>query len=133
MKLVIQRVKESNLKIDGNNFSSIGYGMVILIGISKEDDTSKLKKLVTKLSNLRIFNDEFGKMNKNINDIKGEILVVSQFTLYADIKKGNRPSFTNAAKPIIAINIYQKFIDELLNVDKDEPLLDSIKSNLVPT
>ena len=113
MKLVIQRVKESNLKIDGNNFSSIGYGMVILIGISKEDDTSKLKKLVTKLSNLRIFNDEFGKMNKNINDIKGEILVVSQFTLYADIKKGNRPSFTNAAKPIIAINIYQKFIDEL--------------------
>ncbi len=113
MKLVIQRVKESNLKIDGNNFSSIGYGMVILIGISKEDDTSKLKKIVTKLSNLRIFNDEFGKMNKNINDIKGEILVVSQFTLYADIKKGNRPSFTNAAKPIIAINIYQKFIDEL--------------------
>ncbi len=116
MKLVIQRVKESNLKIDGNNFSSIGYGMVILIGISKEDDTSKLKKLVTKLSNLRIFNDEFGKMNKNINDIKGEILVVSQFTLYADIKKGNRPSFTNAAKPIIAINIYQKFIDELQSV-----------------
>ena len=113
MKLVIQRVKESNLKIEGNNFSSIGYGMVILIGISKEDDTSKLKKIATKLSNLRIFNDEFGKMNKNINDIKGEILVVSQFTLYADIKKGNRPSFTNAAKPIIAINIYQKFIDEL--------------------
>ena len=113
MKLVIQRVKESNLKIDGNNFSSIGNGMVILIGISKEDDTRKLKKIVTKLSNLRIFNDEFGKMNKNINDIKGEILVVSQFTLYADIKKGNRPSFTNAAKPIIAINIYQKFIDEL--------------------
>ena len=113
MKLVIQRVKESNLKIDGNNFSSIGYGMVILIGISKEDDISKLKKIATKLSNLRIFNDEFGKMNKNINDIKGEILVVSQFTLYADIKKGNRPSFTNAAKPIIAINIYQKFIDEL--------------------
>tara|TARA_X000001036_G_scaffold107618_1_gene100739 strand:- start:1 stop:441 length:441 start_codon:yes stop_codon:yes gene_type:complete len=113
LKLVIQRVKESNLKIDGNNFSSIGNGMVILIGISKEDDTSKLKKIVTKLSNLRIFNDEFGKMNKNINDIKGEILVVSQFTLYADIKKGNRPSFTNAAKPIIAINIYQKFIDEL--------------------
>lgn len=113
MKLVIQRVKESNLKIDGNNFSSIGYGMVILIGISKEDDIDKLKKIATKLSNLRIFNDEFGKMNKNINDIKGEILVVSQFTLYADIKKGNRPSFTNAAKPIIAINIYQKFIDEL--------------------
>ncbi len=113
MKLVIQRVKESNLKIDGNNFSSIGNGMVILIGISKEDDTSKLKKIVTKLSNLRIYNEKYGKMNKNINDIKGEILVVSQFTLYADIKKGNRPSFTNAAKPIIAINIYQKFIDEL--------------------
>ncbi len=113
MKLVIQRVKESNLKIDETNFSSIGYGMVIFLGISKEDDNNKIKKIVTKLSNLRIFNDELGKMNKNINEINGEVLVVSQFTLYAETKKGNRPSFINAAKPIFALDIYKNFIKEL--------------------
>ena len=113
MKLVIQRVKESNLKIDETNFSSIGYGMVIFLGISKEDDNNKIKKIVTKLSNLRIFNDELGKMNKNINEINGEVLVVSQFTLYAETKKGNKPSFINAAKPIFALDIYKNFIKEL--------------------
>lgn len=113
MKLVIQRVKESNLKIDETNFSSIGYGMVIFLGISKEDDNNKIKKIVTKLSNLRIFNDELGKMNKNINEINGEVLVVSQFTLYAETKKGNRPSFINAANPIFALDIYKNFIKEL--------------------
>jgi len=113
LKLVIQRVKESNLKIDETNFSSIGFGMVIFLGISKEDDNNKIKKIVTKLSNLRIFNDELGKMNKNINEINGEVLVVSQFTLYAETKKGNRPSFINAAKPIFALDIYKNFIKEL--------------------
>lgn len=116
MKLVIQRVKRSNLKINGVDFSSIGYGMVILIGISKDDNSSKLKKVVSKLSKLRIFNDYNGKMNKNINDINGEILVVSQFTLYADLKKGNRPSFINAAEPIKASKIYHNFIEELQTV-----------------
>ena len=116
MKLVIQRVKKSNLKINGVNISSIGYGMVILIGISKDDNSSKLKKVVSKLSKLRIFNDHNGKMNKNINDINGEILVVSQFTLYADLKKGNRPSFINAAEPIKASKIYHNFIEELQTV-----------------
>ena len=116
MKLVIQRVKRSNLKINGVDFSSIGYGMVILIGISKDDNSSKLKKIVSKLSKLRIFNDYNGKMNKNINDINGEILVVSQFTLYADLKKGNRPSFINAAEPIKASKIYHNFIEELQTV-----------------
>ena len=116
MKLVIQRVKRSILKIDGVNISSIGYGMVILIGISKDDNSSKLKKVVSKLSKLRIFNDYNGKMNKNINDINGEILVVSQFTLYADLKKGNRPSFINAAEPIKASKIYHNFIEELQTV-----------------
>ena len=116
MKLVIQRVKKSILKIDGVNISSIGYGMVILIGISKDDNSSKLKKVVSKLSKLRIFNDYNGKMNKNINDINGEILVVSQFTLYADLKKGNRPSFINAAEPIKASKIYHNFIEELQTV-----------------
>tara|TARA_Y100000739_G_scaffold70040_1_gene58841 strand:+ start:4325 stop:4765 length:441 start_codon:yes stop_codon:yes gene_type:complete len=116
LKLVIQRVKKSNLKINGVNISSIGYGMVILIGISKDDNSSKLKKVVSKLSKLRIFNDYNGKMNKNINDINGEILVVSQFTLYADLKKGNRPSFINAAEPIKASKIYHNFIEELQTV-----------------
>jgi D-tyrosyl-tRNA(Tyr) deacylase len=113
LKLVIQRVIESNLTIDKKIYSSIGYGMVIFIGISVNDNESILKKIASKVSKLRIFNDEFGKMNKNINEIKGEILLVSQFTLYADTKKGNRPSFIMAAKPENAIKIYNSFIKEL--------------------
>ena len=108
MKLVVQRVIKCDLKIDRKIFSSIGYGMVIFIGISKDDDFSLLNKLATK-----IFNDEFGKMNKNINEINGEILLVSQFTLCADTKKGNRPSFIRAANPEYAIKIYNSFIGEL--------------------
>tara|TARA_S200000501_G_scaffold31127_1_gene26177 strand:+ start:5845 stop:6285 length:441 start_codon:yes stop_codon:yes gene_type:complete len=113
LKLVIQRVIESNLTIDKKIYSSIGYGMVIFIGISANDNESFLNKIVSKVSKLRIFNDEFGKMNKNINDINGEILLVSQFTLYADTKKGNRPSFIKAAKAENAIKIYNSFIKEL--------------------
>ena len=113
MKLVVQRVIKCDLKIDRKIFSSIGYWMVIFIGISKEDDFSLLNKLATKISKLRIFNDEFGKMNKNINEINGEILLVSQFTLCADTKKGNRPSFIGAANPEYAIKIYNSFIGEL--------------------
>ena len=116
MKLVVQRVIKCDLKIDRKIFSSIGYGMVIFIGISKEDDFSLLNKLATKISKLRIFNDEFGKMNKNINEINGEILLVSQFTLCADTKKGNRPSFIGAAKPEYAIKIYNSFIGELKKI-----------------
>ena len=115
MKLVVQRVVKCDLKINGKIFSSIGYGMVIFIGISKEDDLSILNKLAYKISKLRIFNDEFGKMNKNINEINGEILLVSQFTLCADTKKGNRPSFIAAASPENAIKIYNSFIEELKN------------------
>ena len=113
MKLVIQRVIESNLTIDKKIYSKIGYGMVIFIGISVNDNESFLKKIASKVSKLRIFNDEYGKMNKNINDINGEILLVSQFTLYADTEKGNRPSFIMAAKPESAIKIYNRFIKEL--------------------
>mgnify|MGYP001338613608 CR=1 FL=1 len=116
MKLVVQRVIKCDLKIDRKIFSSIGYGMVIFIGISKDDDFSLLNKLATKISKLRIFNDEFGKMNKNINEINGEILLVSQFTLCADTKKGNRPSFIRAANPEYAIKIYNSFIGELNNL-----------------
>ena len=113
MKLVVQRVKKSNLKIKNKLYSSINAGMVILIGISKNDNYEMAKELANKIIKLRIFNDDNGKMNKNIIQIKGEVLVVSQFTLYADTKKGNRPSFINAAKPELAISLYNHFIDEL--------------------
>ena len=113
MKLVVQRVKKSNLKIKNKLYSSINAGMVILIGISKNDNYEMAKELAKKIIKLRIFNDDNGKMNKNIIEIKGEVLVVSQFTLYADTNKGNRPSFINAAKPELAISLYNQFIDEL--------------------
>ena len=113
MKLVIQRVKKSNLKIKNKLYSSINTGIVILIGISKNDNYEMAKELASKIIKLRIFNDDNGKMNKNIMQIKGEVLVVSQFTLYADTNKGNRPSFINAAKPELAISLYNHFIDEL--------------------
>ena len=113
MKLVVQRVKKSNLKIKNKLYSSINAGMVILIGISKNDNYEMAKELANKIIKLRIFNDDKGKMNKNIMEIKGEVLVISQFTLYADTNKGNRPSFINAAKPELAISLYNHFIDEL--------------------
>ena len=113
MKLVVQRVKNSNLKIKNKLYSSINTGIVILIGISKNDNYEMAKELASKIIKLRIFNDDNGKMNKNIMQIKGEVLVVSQFTLYADTNKGNRPSFINAAKPELAISLYNHFIDEL--------------------
>ena len=113
MKLIVQRVKKSNLKIKNKLYSSINTGMVILIGISKNDNYEMAKELASKIIKLRIFNDDNGKMNKNIMQIKGEVLVVSQFTLYADTNKGNRPSFINAAKPELAISLYNHFIDEL--------------------
>ena len=113
MKLVVQRVKKSNLKIKNKLYSSINSGMVILIGISKNDNFEMAKELANKIIKLRIFNDDKGKMNKNIMEIKGEVLVVSQFTLCADTNKGNRPSFIKAAKPELAISLYNQFIDEL--------------------
>ena len=113
MKLVVQRVKKSNLKIKNKLYSSINTGMVILIGISKNDNYEMAKELANKIIKLRIFNDDNGKMNKNIMQIKGEVLVVSQFTLYGDTNKGNRPSFINTAKPELAISLYNHFIDEL--------------------
>ena len=113
MRLVVQRVIKSNLKINQKIFSSIGYGILVFVGISKYDDIILAKKMAIKLSKLRIFDDENGKMNKSINDVNGDVLVVSQFTLLADTKRGNRPSFMNAAQPKVAIYIYEIFIKEL--------------------
>jgi D-tyrosyl-tRNA(Tyr) deacylase len=120
LKLIIQRVKESSLEIENKIFSSIGSGMVVLIGVSKTDDNDTAKSLADKISKLRIFNDDNGKMNKNIQEINGEVLVVSQFTLYADTKKGNRPSFIRAAKPDMAIDLYSYFIEQLQRLVKSK-------------
>lgn len=111
MKLVIQRVKESSVEVSGKIIGKIGKGLNILIGVGPDDDFSDIKKLVDKTLNLRIFEDEQGKMNLSLLDIEGEVILISQFTLYADIKKGRRPSFTNAADPQKAKELYLKFIE----------------------
>lgn len=107
MKAVVQRVLSANLKVDGELVSEIGKGLVVFLGIGQGDDEKALEKLGQKIAKLRIFEDEQGKMNLSIKDISGEILLVSQFTLYADCKHGNRPSFITAEKPERANKLYQ--------------------------
>lgn len=107
MKIVIQRVLEASVTIDGNLQGKIDKGYLLLIGISNEDTKEIADKMLEKTSKLRIFEDENGKTNLSIADVKGEVLAVSQFTLYADCKKGNRPSFINAGKPDMAEELYQ--------------------------
>ena len=113
MKLVIQRVKESSVEIDNKIKAEIERGFLVLIGISKEDNKSDVEWLVNKVLNIRIFDDSDGVMNKSIIDIKGEILIISQFTLMALTKKGNRPSYINSASHEIAIPLYNYFIELL--------------------
>ena len=113
MRVVIQRVKHSSVTIDGIVKSQIGQGFMTLVGICDEDGTEDIEYLVKKIINLRVFNDENGVMNRSILDINGEILLISQFTLMASTKKGNRPSYIKAAKPDISIPLYQSFINAL--------------------
>lgn len=113
MRVLIQRVKEASVTIDSNIKSAVSYGMLILVGIGNEDTQEDIDWLCRKISNLRIFNDENGVMNKSIVDIGGEILVISQFTLQASTKKGNRPSYIKAAKPDISIPLYEAFVSSL--------------------
>ena len=115
MRVVIQRVSEAQVKIDSKLICSISRGLLILLGIEKEDDFSDISWLTNKISNLRIFSDNKGKMNYSIKEIDGEIIIVSQFTLHAKTKKGNRPSYIRAASPDYAIPLYEKFIHELAN------------------
>lgn len=113
MKLVIQRVKSASVSIDGQVYNAIQQGLLLLVGIGPEDDQKDLEYAVRKVSQMRIFSDEEGKMNRSVKDIQGEILSISQFTLFADTKKGNRPAFTGAAKPDQASQLYDAFNDQL--------------------
>ena len=113
MKIVIQRVSEANVKVDGKIVGEIGKGLMLLVGVDENDEKTDADWLVQKVLNLRIFGDEEGKLNLSVKDISGEILCISQFTLIADYKKGNRPSFIKAAKPDKAIPLFDYFKEEI--------------------
>lgn len=112
MRLLVQRVLNSNVKVDGKITGEIDKGYMVLLGVTHDDDTEKADYLVKKLINLRVFEDENGKMNLNINQVGGELLIISQFTLYGNTKDGNRPSFTEAAKPEKAEELYNYFVEQ---------------------
>ncbi len=112
MKIVIQRVKQAKVKVNSEVIGNIQQGLLILVGAEKDDDSSDVQYLVSKVLNLRIFEDENTKMNLSVSDIQGEILAVSQFTLLGDCKKGRRPSFDKAAKGKDALSLYEQFVSE---------------------
>ena len=112
MRAVVTRVKSASVAIGGEIVGQIGQGFLILLGVAPDDTDAQCKKLADKALGLRVFCDENGKMNRSLADVGGQVLVVSQFTLYADCKKGKRPSFTGAAVPDIAIPLYEQFLDE---------------------
>ena len=113
MKVVVQRVKSSSVKVDGKVVGSIDKGLLVLVGFTHDDNIDKIKWMANKIVNLRIFDDEEGVMNKSVSDIGGIVLSVSQFTLYADANKGNRPSYINAMKQEDASSYYDIFNEEL--------------------
>ena len=118
MRVVVQRVSQSSVIIESDIVSSISKGLLILLGVENNDTLDDVNWLIRKIINLRIFTDIDGKMNNSIIDIKGDIIVVSQFTLHAKTKKGNRPSYINAAQPKIAIPLYENFVQVLKNESK---------------
>jgi D-tyrosyl-tRNA(Tyr) deacylase len=112
MKAVLQRVSEASVSIDGKVQGEISQGLLVLLGIHETDTEEDLHWTVKKILDMRIFSDEEGKMNLSVKDLNGELLIISQFTLYASTKKGNRPSFIQAARPERAIPLYEKFKEE---------------------
>ena len=110
MRAVVQRVKNSKVDVDNNTIASIGKGLLVLLGVGEDDTDEDLDYIFDKVINLRIFEDKDGKMNDSLLDIGGELLVVSQFTLYGDARRGRRPSFSSSAKPDIANEMYEEFI-----------------------
>lgn len=117
MRIVAQRVSKASVSIAGILHSEINFGFLVLLGISDDDRNEDIEWLTQKIIKLRVFGDELGKMNRSIQDVNGEILIVSQFTLFASVKKGNRPSFVASASPETAIPLYEKFIDQLKKYD----------------
>ncbi len=113
MKIVLQRVSSASVKVDSKIVGSIEHGLLLLIGFSSADSEESILPTLEKIVKLRIFSDEEGKMNKSVFDVEGSMLLISQFTLYADTKKGNRPSFIEAARPEHAIPLYEFFIAEM--------------------
>ncbi|MDO8503598.1 MAG: D-aminoacyl-tRNA deacylase [bacterium] len=113
MKLVVQRVKEAGVKVDGKTIGKIGKGLFVLLGVGIEDKPEYADILAAKLVNMRIIQDEGGKMNLSVRDVDGEVLVVSQFTLYADTSAGRRPSFVKAANPTLAKDLYERFVKKV--------------------
>lgn len=109
MRILIQRVKGANVSVKDRIISEIGQGLLLLVGIGKDDSIADIEYLAKKITNLRIFEDEQGKMNRDVKQVKGQILSVSQFTLFADEKKGNRPGFDSAADPVKAKDYWEKF------------------------
>lgn len=113
MRILVQRTSEASVKIQGEIQGEINRGMVVLLGVESEDTKEDADWLIQKICGLRIFSDEEGKMNLSAQDVNGEFLVISQFTLHASTKKGNRPSYIKAARPDVAIPLYEYFIEEL--------------------
>ena len=113
MRVLIQRVSSASVQIADEEYSKIGHGLLILLGVENEDSEEDVEWLTSKISKMRIFDDESGHMNLSVNDVNGDILVVSQFTLHASTKKGNRPSFIKSSKPDHAIPLYEMFISKM--------------------
>ena len=109
MRAVLQRVSSASVRVEGDVVGSCGLGYLILLGVAPSDTEAEAQQLWDKIRKLRVFSDEEGKMNRSLVDVRGEVLVVSQFTLYADSRRGNRPSFAKAAKPDVAIPLYEQF------------------------
>ena len=120
MRVVLQRVTEASVKINGSIKANIEKGLLLLLGIESEDRQEDIDWLIQKIINLRIFEDEEGKMNLSLQNVNGEILVISQFTLFTSTKKGNRPSFIKAAKPEVAIPLYEQFLQKIKSVSNSK-------------
>lgn len=112
MRAVVQRVSSSKVTVENNVIGEIKKGLLVLLGVTHEDESKDVDYMIDKILNLRIFEDENEKMNLSLKDVGGELLVVSQFTLYGDCRKGKRPSFTNAARPDLATKLYEEFIEK---------------------
>lgn len=121
MKAVIQRVQQAAVTIDGEVYSQINNGLLVLLGIETEDEMEDIQWLSAKIVNMRIFDDAQGVMNLSLKDVQGDLLLISQFTLHASTKKGNRPSYIKSAKPEIAIPLYEKMISQLA-ADLEKPI-----------